>query len=105
LTFRVVTIRAVGIGLDEFPDSGAIRREMSKYKPNKALLTVYEATDNLLRCLGLPAGQMMMQDTAVPSTPEIGRPFTLNSSRLPIRQSETKTIAAGSVNSRRGSRG
>jgi thiazole synthase len=57
---------------------------------------------------GFPAGPMMMQETAVPSTPEIGRPFAFNSSRLPLRQSETKTInsgAVGSVISRRGSGG
>jgi len=54
------------------------------------------------------AGTMIMQDTAVPSAPEIGRPFRLNSSRLPLRQSQTKTINSGtngSVISRRGSKG
>jgi hypothetical protein len=57
---------------------------------------------------GFLAGQIIMQDTAVPGTPEIGRPFTLNSPPLPLRQSETKTInsgAAGSVIFRRGSGG
>jgi thiazole synthase len=44
---------------------------------------------------GFLAGPMAMQDTAVRSTPEIGRPFTFPSSRLPLRQSETKTISGG----------
>jgi thiazole synthase len=44
---------------------------------------------------GFLAGPMIMQDTAVPSTAEIGRPFTLNSSRLLLRQSETKAISKG----------
>src|SRR6202453_4877735 len=40
---------------------------------------------------GFLAGPMIMQDTAVPSTPEIGRPFTFDSPQLPLRRSETKT--------------
>jgi len=44
---------------------------------------------------GFLAGPMIMQDTAVPSTAEIGRPFAFNSSRLPLRQSETKAISKG----------
>jgi thiazole synthase len=44
---------------------------------------------------GFLAGPMTMQDTAVRSTPEIGRPFTFHSSRLPLRQSETKTVSGG----------
>ena len=41
---------------------------------------------------GFLAGPMMMQDTAVPSTPEIGRPFAFNSLRLQLLQSKTKII-------------
>jgi thiazole synthase len=44
---------------------------------------------------GFLAGPMTMQDTAVRSTPEIGRPFTFSSSRLPLRQSETKALSGG----------
>jgi len=44
---------------------------------------------------GFLAGPMIVQDTAVPSTPEIGRPFKFNSTRLPLRQSETQTISGG----------
>jgi thiazole synthase len=40
---------------------------------------------------GFLAGPMIMQHTAVPSTPEIGRPFTFDSPQLPLRRSETKT--------------
>ena len=44
---------------------------------------------------GFLAGPMMMQDTAVRSTPEIGRPFRIDSPGLPLRHSETKTIYGG----------
>jgi thiazole synthase len=58
---------------------------------------------------GFLAGPMIMQDAAVASTPEIGRPFTLTSALLPLRLSESKTInsrgAAGSEIPRSGSGG
>ena len=42
---------------------------------------------------GFLAGPTIMQETAVPSTPEIGRLFTFNSLPLPLRQSEIKIIS------------
>jgi thiazole synthase len=45
---------------------------------------------------GFLAGPMVMQDTAVPSTPEIGRPFAFASSRMPL-QSEIKPINSSGV--------
>jgi thiazole synthase len=44
---------------------------------------------------GFLAGPMSIQDEAAPSTPEIGRPFTFNSSPVALRQSEPKAISRG----------
>jgi len=45
--------------------------------------------------VGLLAGPTIMRDTAVRSTPEIGRPFTFKQSQPPSRQSETNTMSGG----------